>query len=42
MKDGVEEAGEFGPLGYLGSHKDPLVSDRHPLLEDRVACSMNR
>jgi hypothetical protein len=34
MKDGIEEAGEFGPLRYLGSYKDPLVFNRHPFLED--------
>lgn len=40
MKDGVDEAGEFGHLEYLGSHEDPQVSDRPLSLGDAIACLM--
>jgi hypothetical protein len=42
MKDDVDGAGEFGPREYLGSHKDPQMSDRQLPLGDAIAYLINK
>jgi hypothetical protein len=41
MKDDAEGLGGFDPLGCLGWHRDPLVSDQRLPLCYRAACSMS-